>query len=136
MAKLTAVQSDLSREREGVWCHYMQGWECKLARQGNDEFLRAKRRIQQDPQLRIAATGELSEEETRKVMAPYVAEFIVRDWRGLEGDDGTAIPYSIEKATELLLMPEMHHWYTWVLEQSRSQRLFLRDFEGNSSESA
>lgn len=112
--KLSSLQQNVNLETEGVWVDYDSEFKVKVARMGNpnfeayvnkmtktflgDGFSRGSEKIQ-DPQV--------LQEITQKAMAKTV----LLDWAGLEDDEGNQIPYSPEKAYELLSDPKFKDFY-------------------------
>ncbi|MBB76531.1 MAG: hypothetical protein CMJ75_18660 [Planctomycetaceae bacterium] len=126
MAKLGDFATDLNKERDGIWFRYHgSDFECRIARIGNPNFEGAKRRALRDEKVRRAVEGGLTVKESKHALAPLVAEYILVDWRGLEDDDGNPLPYSIEKATEMLRDDRYRDVYDWVLNQANNGDFFL-----------
>ena len=113
MAKLRQLRSDVAAERDGVWAEYEDGFEIKIASSATREFRDAIDRAL-EPYLDLIRQGKLSSDEREKVVRDVGADLLVRDWRGLENDDGTPATYSRQSARELLADPAMHRVWTFV----------------------
>lgn len=126
MAKLRTIKTDSAAERDGVWMKYPgTDIEIKIARFGNPSFEADSREFR--TLAKQAKDGvELTERESKDAVAPAVARHLVKDWRNLEDDDGAAIPFSQERAVELLKTPELHDLYDWIVAQSRNADRFRR----------
>lgn len=53
--------------------------------------------------------------EMDRIMTALLRETCLLDWGGLEGDDGAAIPYSKDKANELLSDPQYRNFRDAVI---------------------
>ena len=53
-----------------------------------------------------------------------IAETVLVGWEGLQDDDGTLIPYSKEKAVEILSNPEYEDFKKLVLDLADEQAVF------------
>lgn len=97
-----ATNTDL--ETEGVWQDLGDGGRVKVARLGNPKWQRAYNKLPHG--LRNAASsGRLKgaqADEFDKRNARVLAETILLDWDGMEEEDGTPIPYSVEAAEQAL----------------------------------
>jgi len=128
MAKLREFKADLTKEAEGIWNTYTgTDVECLIARVGNPEFQRARRRALKDAKVKAAASGQLTEAQSKDAMAPTVARFILLGWKNIEDDDGNAIEYSVDAAVKLLRDPEFHDWYDWILTTANDGMLYRHD---------
>lgn len=114
MVKLSSIRLDPKAEVEGVWCTFAPGLEFKIARVGSAPYRAANSRVLA-PYARRSGTKWPEERELRNLTAPAVARHLVKDWRGLEAEDGTAIPFSVEECEKILRDPVYDELYTWVL---------------------
>ena len=79
---------------EGVWKEY-SGAELKIARAGSVEFMRAKEKLER-PYRKKIEKGALSIDVSRELNLKALAQTILVDWKGVEDEDGKAVPYSEE----------------------------------------
>lgn len=61
------------------------------------------------------AAGALDPEENDRMISTCLLEIGLLDWDGLTGEDGKPIPYSKERAAELLTQPEYRSFRNAVL---------------------
>ena len=99
--KLGDIKNNTTTEVEGVWMAYGGGMEIKLARMSNPKFEEYLRKLLRPFRSKVADNSiadDTIEEMTNKALARYV----LLNWKGLEDDEGTEVPYSEKKALELL----------------------------------
>jgi hypothetical protein len=66
------------------------------------------------PWADVIRSGKMTDELRETISKEVASRILVRDWRGLVDEDGAEIPYSAEKALELLVDPGMQHFWKWV----------------------
>lgn len=101
MAKLRDITADRNKEVQGVWLPVGEGFDVKVARMPNPKF---NARLQElgRPYRSQLRRGQYDAATVEKLTTEAMAETVLLDWRGLEDDDGNPIPYSQQKAKELL----------------------------------
>ena len=92
--------SDAAAGVEGVWAPVGIDAEVKVARIGNSEAQRAYRRIPRAVRRRLE-DGFLNDKDSTKWISEFLADNILKDWKGL-ADDGKAIKYSRDNAIKML----------------------------------
>jgi len=140
--RLDAFKSDVEAETRGVWVDYAtgervcdpdahDGLALKVARAGNVRYQEALVRHGATARRRHPAGGDEGNlvDEGQRVARRLVAKFVLLDWRHLLDDDGNEIPYSLQKAQEILAAPEYHQFYEDVIEIARDRELFARTAE-------
>lgn len=95
--KVSQLITDPIAEINGVWVDIGQGGQLKIARAGNPAAARCYERLTAE-----AGTDKLTEAQSLDILIELLANTILLDWSGLENDDGSSIPYSKDKAKELL----------------------------------
>ena len=87
--KLSALRTDKEKQTEGVWHEFAAGLRFKIASAAQPEFqawmtkhARERRRVGDDG-------------HADPVLRRGMAMFLLRDWDGLEDDDGKTMPYSV-----------------------------------------
>lgn len=133
MPKLSQISVDLGKAASGREVDYM-GVTLIVASAQNPAFKRARNKAF-DKVVSKLRRGKLSNERVAQLQAPAVAEHILVGWRDLQDDDGNAIPYSKEKALELLSDPSLADLYDTVMVASNEVADFMakgdEDAEGN-----
>ena len=101
--KFSSFKTNLDAEREGVWEDIGGGAALLVARAGNPEHEETIARLERKmrPQS-MAADAELPIPLRQEIAIQAMVANILLGWRGLLDDDGKEIPYSREKAEELL----------------------------------
>jgi hypothetical protein len=136
--KFSNFQTDLAAEREGVWCEIGEGCSLLIARAGNPQHEETVARLEREmrPQS-LAADAELSSKLRTEIAIKALAANILLGWRGLIDDDGKQIPYSREKAEELLRVARDFRQLvaSLAMERSRFQNEQAAATLGNSGES-
>jgi hypothetical protein len=125
--KLSAIQQDLDREVSGTWFTYPgTDFEVKIARIGNPQFEQAISAERIDlAELLSEETAPANQHQRLVTLAPIIARYLIRGWRGLTEDDGlTPVAFTIAKATEMLSRRDMLDFYSWVLNCARKASAF------------
>lgn len=133
--KLSRFVTDKTKETEGVWVDVGGGLRLKLARMGNANYttalLGSKYFGRSSKIIGIDAKGAVDD------MRNAVAEYIILGWEGLVDDDNQPIPYSVEKAREILR--DTPEFYRMVLEYAEDIELYRKTAKeevlGNSPQS-
>ena len=115
MVKLSSVAADVDLIEAGVWKTYHEGMRfriasnhCKLFRHGSQELNATGARI-------AFITDEPGgNPERTKAFRSLMSDTLVMDWEGMEDDDGTAIPYSKDRAREIFTDPRYVDLIEWV----------------------
>lgn len=128
MFDITSLAVDAKKAKEGVWVEYPGGAKFKVARYSSPDADMARREVQLKHYNQLQETLKKGEEvkesdEYMQDMAHVVAEHILVDWDNIS-EKGKKLPYSVEKAAELLSHPNYYELYKFVIEQSLSQENF------------
>lgn len=130
--KISTFKTNAASEQEGVWVDIGSGAKIKVARMNNFAYEDEIRRLGK-PHLRAIRLGTLDHETLEKITIKAFSLHILKDWHGLDDDDGKPIPFSPEKAEEL--MTEHRDFYRMVQEFANEQDLYRKaeteDAEGN-----
>lgn len=133
--KITAFKTDATLETEGVWVDIGDGAKLKVARLGNPEHKRIAQRLSRPHRgilegKNLKAQAEVAE----RLGIQAAAQAILRDWEGLEEEDGTAIEYSTEKAMELLAIADFRDLVLEIADSMEAYRAEeIAESEGNSA---
>ena len=134
MAKLTQFQGDVAREEQGVWVEYAAGVEFRIARLNNPAYQKCLRKLLKADGRRFRRRRP-TDENAEKLTNRALAQHVLVDWRNLEDEDGSPIPYSVEKALEILSDPQYHDIRDFVVEVATDSDVFAaeerEDAEGN-----
>lgn len=117
--KLQAIMMDPSAAKDGAWCNYMADMEFRILRSNGPKMMECMHRLMEPHYANgVKNFEDLDEAEKERIEVRSLAEAVLVDWRGVEDDDGTPIPYSVEKAEEILRMPEAVALREWIGFQS------------------
>lgn len=134
MADLTAITRDRQKATEGGWIPFFEDLEFKIASAATNDYKKAIAK-KTKPFVRKIRAGTVDEQELNYVTAPVIAKYLLLDWKGLT-ENGEEVPYSVEKATELLRNPDLLDLRLFVLEEANTSENFrvdlLEDSEKNS----
>lgn len=99
---ISKFRTDATLEVDGVEIPVGDGLTLRIARAGNDKASAEYRRLTSDPRVQMAIrTNTMDPAEMRRIVDEVYASTILLGWSGLT-EDGKEIPYSREKAKELL----------------------------------
>lgn len=119
---ITKFRTDAEKEKKGVWIPIGEGAELLIARWGNPDMIKVSERLMEPAEIRQAFRhGALSEEKAQEINTEIMAEAILLNWRGLE-ENGKAIPYSKEKAIELLRIKDFSGLVTQISKTQENYR--------------
>ncbi len=119
--KLSNLATDAELE-EGAWVDIGEGARIKVAYTGSRRFREAAfKRTNRRGFRQTRQTFEAQDEDTIRLLAKDV----LLDWKGIEDDDGNAIPYSQAKALELLT--EQYPFREIVSEEAMTLENFRRE---------
>lgn len=118
MGFLNKYKTDKTAELNGVWIEVDDGVEWLIARLNNEKAREMRRRLEKPYRSFANIPDKANEEILRKV----IANTVLLDWKGITDDDGKLIPYSPEKAEELL--KELPDFLTDVANASMARETF------------
>lgn len=136
MARLSALRSDLTKEKLGIWVAWELGIRFRIARMNNPSYDAAVREALRPHRDRIRR-GVMDEREIERLSLQAVATHILTGWENVDDDDGKPIEYSPEKSAEIIGDPRYRDVYDFVIDCSRRAALYrVHEMEtdlGNSS---
>lgn len=121
--KITAFKTDRQRENQGVWVDIGDGARLLIARLNNERY-KQEFLAQTKPFRTQVRTGTLSEEIAERILRTCYARTVLMGWEGLQDEEGNDIPHSVEKAEELLSIPDFK---SLVEELASSRELYRRE---------
>lgn len=125
--KLNQLKSDLTKEQDGVWVEYGGGLSFLIARIRNPKMKDAMQRYQAKAARTRRGAIKDTEIDTDKLLqelAPYMAKYVLLDWKNLDDDIGKPIPYSSDKALEIFKDPAFEDILIFVLDASQDAALY------------
>ena len=122
--KLSSIKKDVAAAEAGVWINGVMGdLDVKIASAGNRKYLESLRNAMKPYQRNIK---NVSDEIFLEIQNKCVAKHVLVDWRNLQDDNGVDIPYSYEKAAELLQDPENEEFRKTVINLSEETEVFRK----------
>ena len=112
------------KEREGVWVNLGDDLKVKIARANNPTHSKATERLIK-PFRRQVLNNTLPQEKQVEITVKAMATGIVKDWEGLEDDDGKTIDYSVDSCVELLT--DYKDFREEIAEISQSMEMFRNE---------
>jgi polyhydroxyalkanoate synthesis regulator phasin len=97
--------TDLALEEDGEWVDYGDGVKVKVARWGNQSFMKRMEALQK-PHRYMIDRGSLPPETDKKIVDTLIAEAIIIDWEGVELD-GKKLPHTIDNALTVLAREDL-----------------------------
>lgn len=109
---LNTIATSPKLEGEGVWKDVTDDFSIKIARLGNTSYSLAMQALTLKPtnSSLVDERQSITDEELTVILASTV----IVDWKGLT-ENGEVVPYSVKKATEILLDPRFKDLRRWVI---------------------
>lgn len=107
--KLSEAKIDVQRQQQGAWVGNvpeLEGLRLKVRGVGNADWRKLQMKLLETIPRKKRRNGRIDPEENDRVTAILLRDAGLLDWEGVEDDDGKPIPYSRDKANELLTNPE------------------------------
>lgn len=134
MAKISDLFVDPKAVDEGRWIDYLAGVRLRVARFGNEAHAAYLREAYR-PHLKGMREGKIDPATATEISKTGVARHVLRDWSGLDGDDGKPLPYSPELAIKFFENPKLRDLYAVVVAAARHEDAYresaLEDARGN-----
>lgn len=128
--KFSNLVTDKTKETDGVWLEPADGFRLKIARLGNTKYEEALNKAIK-PYLKQIRIGKPNVPEIEKATVKAIANYVLLDWEGLLDEKEQLIPYSPQKAEELLL--ESKDFQKLVLQLAQDSENFRRDLNEESA---
>lgn len=118
MSSLSAIRLDTEAQKAGVWQAFDGNISFRIARSGGKEHL---------AWLRSKIGEDATEDEVSQLSLEGAARFLIKDWRGIrEEDTDEEIPYSVERAIEIMLDPSLEDIHQFVVRTATKKELFRK----------
>ena len=103
---ISNFKTDLTREDQGVWLEVGDGFAVRVCRLGCKAHAELYRSLTSPPGIRAAIESNAYPPAKHvEMQVELLAQTILKDWRGMT-DKGQPVPYSIEKAKEVLQLKD------------------------------
>ena len=123
--ELKKIRIDPKKQSEGVWFEVDDDTSLLIARMNNPKFNKEFERETRQSR-RFAKRGMLPDDKAAEIVDKVVAKTVLLGWKGLK-QDGEEIPYSEEKALELLQDEELASFKEIVFDLATSEENFRRE---------
>jgi len=118
-------------EVEGRWVEEIEGLRLKIARLNNPPY---KAYIRKNGRRISKANGRMDFDAADEIAKKAFSKFILLGWENLQDDEGNDIPYSSEKALEL--MTEYDEFYSMITEHASNAEAYKQnEMESDSGNS-
>jgi len=99
---------DQKAATEGKWfpLSMINGVEIKVAKTGNPIYEKAAKRLYSPYKERLRRQS-LSTEVMERITNDLIVQALIKDWKGMPGENGKNVPYSQEEAKKLIEDPEL-----------------------------
>ncbi len=123
--KISKIKRDINAVVDGIWVtRVIDDLDVKVASTDSRKYTDSLRVALKPYQRNLK---NMENDQFAQIQNKCVAKYILLDWKNLVGDDGVEIPYSSEKALELLNDPEMADFRETILNLSSEQELFRKE---------
>lgn len=117
MVTLGNIALDVKASNEGIWADYVPGFGLRIARWNNPAHV-----VRLNEVVRPFRGRKMTDEEGERLSAEAMCGSVLLDWRGLEeSTGGPAIPFSVEKAVEILTDPRYRALADFVSNVARNE---------------
>lgn len=123
MAEFASILIDPKRAADGKWVRWLDGVELKIA-SSREKAYQDERKQLLKPHIRAIRDDKLDGDDLIVVLAPAIAKHLLKDWKGLE-EGGAPLPYSLDKARDLLAHPNAPHLREFVLRAAGDDEQFI-----------
>lgn len=128
MLKLSSLKADLARENDGAWMDVPEWPGVSLKVRGlNYPAYELARNTGAQIRARKTKNAASTSAESTAFFGRLYAEHILLDWKGLVSDDRQMVPYSKERALEILTDPAFREFVAAV--ESAAARVAQVDVE-------
>ena len=99
---------DLKLATEGKWfpLSMISGVEIKVAKVGNPHYEKTAKRLYSPFKERLRR-NTLATDVMERITNDLIVQSLLKDWRGMPGEDGQDVPFSQEEAMVLIKDPEL-----------------------------
>ena len=122
---LNKLKLDSAKDAEGVWVNIGDGAEIKVARIGTKEYNKVVKAVT-GPHRTAIERGYMNDEEADKLSAKIFSQAVLLDWKGIQ-IDGVEVPYSQEKAAEILGNPDFSEFRGLVSDEAHKMDNFRQN---------
>lgn len=123
--KLSKIKKDTNAAESGVWINkVLDDLDVKIASAGNRKYLDCLRQLMKPYQRSYKSMGD---EVFLEIQNKAISKYILVDWRNLQDEEGNEIPYSADKAYELLQDPENEEFRKIVVSLSEESEVFRKE---------
>lgn len=131
MAKLSALRVDPELTEEGRWVDYEMGIRLRVARHNNSRYQNYFMKL-----LRDNPEVQEDTESFANLLKVAVGRTILRDWEGVEDDEGNPLAFTEDLGEQTMTDPAYQDLYQFVLSESQSSLLYRENAAGNSEDSS
>ena len=128
--KLSEITVDAARIEDGEWVENipeMEGLSLRVRGIGNAPFRRMQSRLIDALPRNRRVGGRIDPADQDRITGQCLAATVLLDWKGLEADDGSALPYCTEEAKKFLTEPAYRRfrdavvWASTVVGEQRGE---------------
>lgn len=123
--KISKIKRDTNAVVDGVWVTgVIDDLDVKVASTDSRKYTDSLRVALKPYQRNLK---NMENEKFAEIQNKVVAKYLLLDWRNMFDENDQPIPYSSEKALELLNDPEMADFRETILNLSSEQELFRKE---------
>lgn len=106
--KLSALKVSSAAIEAGRWVEApgLPGVQLRVRGLGNADYRRLQAKLIEQVPRNKRFGGRLDPDEQDKIVGKLLAEAVLLDWRGLDGDDDQPLAYGKDEAERLMLDPD------------------------------
>ena len=98
--------TDQDKEETGVWVDFGDDLKVKVRRLRSRKSIEVRKELDK-PHVNEIRRGVMSPDVAEELLMRQVAGGVIADWKGVEDEDGTVLPYTPDNAYKLLkALPE------------------------------
>lgn len=123
--KLSKIKKDVAASEAGVWVNkVLDDLDVKICSAGNRKYLDCLRQLMKPYQRSYKS---MDDSVFLEIQNKAISKFILVDWRNLQDEEGNEIPYSSDKAYEILQDPENEEFRKIVVSLSEESEVFRKE---------
>lgn len=126
--KLNRIRQDLDKASKGVWLPYVEDVELLIGSTSQQKYQNYIRRATK-PYQNLIRRDQMPDDKAREIMVRGAARYLLLDWKNLQNDDGSPLPYSEDAAYAILIDQRFQDLWRFVSDMANENAVFAEKLE-------